>query len=985
MNRLKTLSAQLVRQGLLLWLMATAGAAVAQNVSVSGTVSDAGGMPLPGVAVMVQGTTMGTVTDYDGKYSISVDRNGRLVFSFIGFESDTVDVAGRTVIDVRLYEDMQNLSDVVVVGYGTQRKKDLTGSITSVSSDDFNGGLVSSPEQLISGKVAGVQIMQSNGSPTSGSTIRIRGGASLNASNDPLIVLDGVPLEIGGISGNSNNFMSLINPNDIESMTVLKDASSTAIYGSRASNGVIIITTKKGSQTGIKVQASTTHSIQHAHTFADMLSRDEFVRVVKAEATEARQALLGTADTDWNDEIYRLAYGTDNNVSISGSLFDVPVRLSVGYYNQDGVLDTDNAERFTGALTVTPSFFDDKLRLNINGKASLNNNRFAAAGAIWNAATWNPTLPVYSGEDKSVFGGFTETVSGGMPVNGATANPVGLLEMHGSQSTVKRLVGNFDIDYKMHFLPELRLHATLGGDYAEGEGEVYIPEVAFESYTTGGRDYKYGPQKNSNRLLTAYLNYYKYFDNINSTLDLTAGYDYQHWKSRTPQYDITNCAGEVQSTVAAADQRHVLLSYYARANFAFDERYMLTATVRRDGTSRFSDDNRWGTFPSVALAWRLSEESFLSGADFLSDFKVRLSYGVTGQQDGIGNYNYLPVYTIGQGNAQYQLGDEFVTTYRPEAYVADLKWETTESFNYGFDFGFLDNRIGGSFDFYTRKTKDLLATVPSAAGTNFDKTILTNVGNVESKGIEFSLNVTPVKTEKWNWDLSFNLTWQDTEITNLSLVSSSAVTNTLVGPSIDSYQFQVFTEGYAPYMFYLYHQLYDENGRPIEGAYADINNDGQVNTDDRYRCHSPAPDYIMGLSTSLQYGKWTLSTSLRANIGNYVYNGMQMNTGAFGTMSYNDFQLNNLSSSYLETGFQTRQHLSDYYLENASFLKMDNLTLGYNFGKVAGLFNLSATAMVQNVFTITDYSGVDPEVPEGMDNSFYPRPTIYSIGLGIEF
>ncbi|MDR2956507.1 MAG: SusC/RagA family TonB-linked outer membrane protein, partial [Prevotella sp.] len=474
---------------------------------------------------------------------------------------------------------------------------------------------------------------------------------------------------------------------------------------------------------------------------------------------------------------------------------------------------------------------------------------------------------------------------------------------------------------------------------------------------------------------------------IKSSIDATAGYDYQFWKTTTPLYSELNTLGEVQTTYAAKDQRHSLISYYARLNYTYDSRYMLTATVRSDGTSRFNEDNRWGTFPSVALAWRVSEESFLKEYnDVLSNLKLRASYGVTGQQDGIGNYNYLPVYTYSQEGAQAQFGNQFYYSYRPEAYVEDLKWETTTSWNFGFDFGFLKDRLNGSFDFYTRQTKDLLATVPSPAGVNFDKSILTNVGNVDSHGIEFSLNATPIDTKDFTWDISYNMTWQKMKVKNLSLVDGGAVTNTLVGPSIDSYQFQVLSEGYAPYMFYVYHQLYDEKtGKPVEGAYADLNNDGQINSADLYRYHSPAPDLIFGLSTSLRYKQWTLGMSFRANLGNYVYNGMSMNTGAWSTVSYNAYQLNNVNSSYLETGFQNRQYLSDYYVENASFLKMDNITLGYNFGKINRWVGLNVNAMVQNVFCLTKYSGVDPEVPNGMDVSFYPRPRIFSIGLGLDF
>lgn len=969
-------------------LLGTVSPAFAQEgKKITGHVVDDTNEPLIGASILVVGTSTGVITDLDGNFNIIVPSGATaLQISYVGYETVTVPVPSGNTVNVKMKSDAQMLSDVVVIGYGTQRKSDLTGSVSNVSSKDFNSGLISSPEQLINGKVSGVQIMSNSGSPTAGSTIRIRGGASLNASNDPLIVLDGVPLEAGGISGNTGNFLSLINPSDIESMTILKDASSTAIYGSRASNGVIIITTKKGSNDRMKVSLSTTNSIQTRTKLADMLSHDEFVDVINSRGTDAQRALLGTSNTDWNDQIYQNAFGTDNNVSIAGRLAkNFPIRVSIGYYNQRGLLKTDKAERLTGSVSLSPSFFDDHLKVNVNVKGSVNNNRFAETGAIWAAATYNPTLPVYSG--NHAFGGYLEALDNvGEPVNAAVLNPLGYIKQNKSTSKVTRFVGNADVDYRVHFLPDLKFHATLGYDYAEGKGKVYVPAEAMQYYTTGGRDYSYGPQKNTNRLLTTYLNYNKYLDSWKSNIDATVGYDYQFWKSTSPLYSELNTLGAVQSTSAATDQRHALISYYARLNYTFDSRYMLTATVRRDGTSRFNKDNRWDTFPSVALAWRVSEEAFLKDNTVLSNLKLRASYGVTGQQDGIGNYNYLPVYTYSQTGAEVQFGNQFINTYRPEAYVSDLKWETTTSWNAGFDFGFLKDRISGSFDFYTRKTEDLLATVAAPAGSTFDKTILTNVGNVDSKGIEVTLNATPIQTKDWNWDISFNMTWQKMKVKNLSLVESSAVTNTAVGPWIDGYQFQVLSEGYEPYMFYVYHQLYDEKtGKPIEGAYADLNDDGVIDSNDLYRYKSPAPDFIYGFSTSLRYKKWTLSTSLRANVGNYVYNGMAMNTGAWSTVSYNTYQLNNLNSSYLKTGFQNRQYLSDYYIENASFLKMDNLSLAYNFGRICKWFSMNASVMVQNVFCITKYTGVDPEVPNGMDVSFYPRPRTYSLSLGFEF
>ncbi len=963
---------------------------LAQTRTVKGEVTDAqNGEALIGATVTVEGEKGGTVTDFDGNFSLQVSSSAKKIkVSYIGYIDKILTISDN--MQVKLESDSKALADVVVIGYGTARKSDLTGSVATVKAKDFNKGLVSSPEQLINGKVSGVQIMSNSGSASAGSTIRVRGGASLNASNDPLIVLDGVPLEQGGISGNSSNFLSMINPSDIESMTVLKDASSTAIYGSRASNGVIIITTKKGQQGGLKVNFNTTNSMQTRAQMVDMLSHDDFVNVINQFGTDNQKSLLGNANTDWNDEVYRTAFGTDNNLSLSGSIGKyLPFRVSAGYYNQSGLVRKDNVERWTGNVVLTPSFFQDHLKLTINAKGTLNNNSFNNGGAVWAAATFNPTIPVYSGNNS--YGGYNEALDAdGYPVNAGVRNPRGLVDLYDSKSKVSRFIGSMDVDYKVHFLPDLKLHATIGADYAKGDGTIYVPGYAAQSFnkdeSLSGSDYKYGPQKNENRLLTLYANYAKYFENIKSNVDLTAGYDYQFWKSTTPLYYTKSAAGTTLSTVKASDYRHVMLSYYGRVNYSFDGKYLLTATVRRDASSRFSKDTRWGTFPSVALGWTLTEEPWLKDNKVVSNLKLRASYGVTGQQEGIGNYNYLPVYTSSVTGAEALINGQYITTYRPEAYVSDLKWETTTSWNFGLDFGFLNGRIGGAIDFYTRKTKDLLASVPTAAGTNFSKTILTNVGNVDSKGIEVSLNATPIQTKDWEWNLSYNFTWQNMKVKNLSLTQGGSQTNVKVGPSIDAYQFQVLSEGYEPYMFYVYHQLYDsETGKPIEGAYADLNGDGEINDADLYRYHSPAPKYIMGLSTSLRYKQLTLGMSFRANIDNYVYNGMGMSTGAWETVSYNNSQLNNLNASFLKTGFKTRQYLSDYYVENASFLKLDNLSLSYNVGKINKWASLTVSAMVQNVFTITGYSGTDPEVPNGMDNSFYPRPRTYSVSLGLQF
>ena len=952
--------------------------------SISGKVVDESNEPLIGVTVAIQGTTVGTITDIDGNYAITVpsgQENGTVMFSFIGYGTVTMPVPASGKLNIQMQPEDTQLGEVVAIGYGTKRKGDLTGSISSVSEKDFNGGVVSSPEQLINGKVAGVQIVNGGGSPSGGSTIRVRGGASLNASNDPLIVLDGVPLETGGISG-AGNFLALINPADIESMSILKDASSTAIYGSRASNGVIIITTKKGAKDKLKINFNSTNSVSFKTKTADMLSADQLKAVVADPATIAEKGdlskYIGNANTDWVDEIFRPAFGTDNNLSVSGNIAKVlPVRVSVGYMAQDGILLNDNTKRYSGNINLNPSFFNDALKVNFSMKASMNENKFAPQGTIYSAQSFNPTQPVYS--DNKNFLGYNEAYNVGddgslLPITSAATNPVGLLNYREDESTVKRLITNLDVDYTFPFLKDLRAHITGGLDFGNGEGTIYVPADAYDEYTSGGSDYKYGPQKSSNKLFTGYLNYTKRLDAVN--FDITAGYDYQYWNTNCDEYKTYNAKGVENGTSAAYDQTHVLLSYYGRANVTLLDKYMFTATIRRDGTSRFSKDERWGTFPSVAFAWRLSEESFMEGLqDVMNNLKLRISYGVTGQQDGIGNYGYLPIYSQSTSLYQYLWNGTPIYTYLPAAYVENLKWETTKSWNFGIDYGFLKDKVNGSLEFYTRKTEDLIASVPAAAGSNFDNQITTNVGNVESKGVEFSINYNVLNTADWGLDMSLNATWEKYEITNLSLNSSSdEVVNTPVRYA-EKDAIQYFTEGQTPYAFYLYHQLYDVNGRAIEGAYSD----------DKYFCHAPAPDWMFAYSLSLRYKKWTLSTALRANFGNYVYNATAAKLGALETIAWGDGQINAISTTYLDTKFKQRQYQSDYYLHNASFLKMDNISLGYNFGQLTKWMSLNATFMVQNVFTATKYEGVDPEIQTGIEDSFYPRPRTFSLALSFQF
>lgn len=958
--------------------------------TVTGTVYDETGEPLIGVSVKVTGETTGVSTDIDGHYSIKVPAAAKqLTFSYIGYENVTKDITS-DVIDVNMTPDNRALEEVVVIGYGVRKKEDLTGSISTISEKDFNKGMITSPEELINGKVAGVQITSAGGSPNGGSTIRVRGGASLNASNDPLVVLDGVPMEVGGSINGSGNFLSLINPNDIESMTILKDASSTAIYGSRASNGVIIITTKKGTGDRVKVSFSTTNSVSHKTRVSQNLGYEQFIDAVKTFGTEAQNTLLSDglstygARTDWNDEIFHSAFGTDNNLSVGGRVGRLPFRVSLGAMDQDGILRTDNARRYTGNVNLTPSFFEDHLRVNLSGKGTYSYSRFAETGAVWNAMAYDPTRPVY--DPNSKFGGFYEVIdNAGQPAQGAIANPVAMLMQSSYKSKVYRFIGNVDVDYRLHFLPELRLHVTGAYDYSKGHTDNYVPAENFSQYRNGGQDYRVGPQKNYNRLFTAYANYNKDFDAIKSNVEVTLGYDYQHWKYTIPSYDVTNVEGTVTSTVPAVDERHNLQSFYGRLNYTLLNRYLLTATFRRDGSSRFAEDNRWGTFPSVALAWRVSQEDFWQNiASVMNDFKLRASYGVTGQQDGIGNYLIMPSYTISLPGAYYPVGT-IVPTYRPEAYNDKLKWETTKSWNFGIDYAFLSNRIHGTADFYIRRTEDLLATVPVPAGTNFTREMLMNVGNMSSKGVEFAINANLINTKDLNWTATFNATWQRVRITNLTLNPNSPSPDTPVG-WMESTPIQVFSTDYAPYSYYLYKQIYDEEtGLPVEGLYADLNGDGEITDADRYHSHSPLPDWILGFSTSLNYKKWTLSTSLRANLGQYLYNGSAANMGAWECTTWSAGQINNLNADFLNTQFRHRQYMSDHYLQNASFLRMDNLQLTYDFGQVYRSLNLHVSAMVQNVFTVTKYDGVDPEVANGIDNSVYPRPRTYSLTVGLNF
>lgn len=972
-------------------LLFSIACAQAQSIEIKGTVFDSQKEVVTGASVLIKGTSVGTITDADGKYSIKVpDKSSILVFSFVGYTPQEIVVGNRKVLDVVFKDDAVLLNDVVVIGYGSVRKKDLTGSVTSVGEKDLQKGEIS-PDRMIMGKVAGVQVTPNGGAPGSGSRIRIRGGASLTASNDPLIIIDGIPVDNAGVAG-SPSVLSTINPSDIESMSILKDASATAIYGSRASNGVIIITTKKASYgQKLKVDFSTQFSIASMAEKLDLLSGENIRDIVNnhSKSTDEFKGLVGKHNTDWQKQIYQNAFGTDNNLSLTGAVKAIPYRISLGYLNENGILKTGNIERLSGALNLNPRFFNNHLKIDASVKGSRINNRFANTDAIQTAVSFDPTQPVRAeGFDK--YGGyFTWLMPDGNLKSQALTNPMLLLDTYDNSSNVSRLIATAQIDYKMHFLPELRANLNVGYDYSKGKGKVYVPEWAPQMASRNGQNQKYGSNK-TNKLFEFYLNYAKKFTGIKSFVDITVGYSYQDWLTHTDNYtDYTATGEEFKKPDFPYDEpRNTLVSLFGRLNYTLMNKYLLTATVRRDGSSRFHPDNRWGIFPSFALAWKIKEESFLKNVGAVSELKLRLGYGQTGQQDIYLYYPYLARYEQSSNVAQYQFGDQFYYMYRPAAYDKDIKWESTETYNAGLDFGFLDNRITGSVDIYLKKTKDLLATVSVPAGSNFSNQLITNIGSLHNKGFEFTLNAEIIKSKDWNWNASFNMAFNKNKIMKLTLVDNDEYEGIPQGWIFGSTggTVQVHSVGYNAFSFYLYKQAYGEDGKPLEGVYADINNDGKINSKDLVRAKSSEPKMTCGFSTSVSFRNWELSTSLRGSFGNYMYNNMNSALATYSNILSPSKSILNAPASVLESGFYLNQPLSDYYLENASFVKMDNLSLSYNFGKVFHTnVNIRSTLSVQNVFTLTNYSGLDPEIAGGVDRSFYPRPRTFTLGFNINY
>ncbi|MFI5162251.1 MAG: SusC/RagA family TonB-linked outer membrane protein [Sphingobacteriales bacterium] len=987
--------------------------AFAQKGSIKGKVIDETNQSMPGVSVIIDGTTLGATTDANGVYTITGVNPGNytLTAKFIGYVStkQTITVGTSVLtVDFSLKPDSKNLNEVVVIGYGTVKSKDVTGSVAVVSAKDFNQGAVTTPEQLIQGKVAGVSIISNSGAPGAGSTIRIRGGASVNGSNDPLIVIDGVPLSNGGIAGAANP-LNMINPNDIESFTILKDASAAAIYGNRASNGVILITTKKG-QTGKPIiNFSFQTSVSKLPKEAPVLTPAQFRAYVIANDTTASgkyRDSLGNANTDWQKQIYQTAISEDGNLSLSGSTLKnkLPYRVSFGYTNQNGILKTTSLNRYTAAVNLSPSLFTDHLKINFNFKGSQVKQRFAnEGGVISDAVDFNPTEPVYSG-NNSAFGGYWEWLDA-KSVSGLKAlaplNPVGMLNENNNTSTVQRAITSLALDYKLHFFPDLHANINLSYDGSTGKGNDFIPGYAasnFDSYkdpNTGtyysGNKSQY-KQTNGNALFEGFFSYSKEIKSIKSHVDAIAGYSFQDLKSTNYNF-LSYFADGTENPQSISNypydiQESQLTSLYGRVNYSYDNKYFLTGTIRSDVSTRFAPGIRTGTFPSVAFGWKINNEDFLKSSTTISTLKLRLEYGVTGNQDGIGNYDYLSPYNLSNSTAQYQFGNSFYQLYRPSAYFPGRTWEQTATTNAGFDYGFFNDRIYGSIEYYYRKTKNLLAPENQPAGTNFGNIITANIGDMQDQGLEFSINGRIIDTKDIAWTAGLNFTLNRNKITNLTSIPNPNFPGLLTGgiSGGTGNTIQINQVGYSKYTFYVYQQVYGNDGKPLDGVFVDRNGDGIINNKDLYEDHAPDAQEYLGLSSDFKYKKWTLGFVARASLGNYVYNNVASSTGIQRNFLNPLGIINNGSSDVLVSGLTgngSNDLLSDYYIQNASFFRMDNIHLDYSLGEIFKGGNLKISANVQNAFIITDYKGVDPEISSGLDNNFYPRPRTYVLGLNL--
>ena len=980
------------------------------QITVKGHVKDAHGEAIIGATIRVSGTQTATVSDFDGNFQIQAKQGAQLNVSYVGYQPATVAAAANVV--VTLEEDQTVLNDVVVIGYGVARKNDLTGSVTAVKPDEKNHGLITNAQDMIQGKIAGVNVTSGSGMPGGGATIRIRGGSSLNASNDPLIVIDGLAMDNQGIKGLANP-LSMVNPADIESFTVLKDASATAIYGSRGSNGVIIITTKKGrknQKTQVSYNGNVSYSVKkNTLDLLDGPAYRQFITSYYGEGSKGAD-LMGNANTDWQDEIYEPGIGVDHNVTVSGGVKNMPYRVSAGYTYQDGILKTSNFQRTTVSTTLNPSFLEDHLKFNINGKFMYARNRYANGDAMGDAVQYDPTQPVYGGADYQQFAGYHTWTGDGSTLNDplypltkvkeTPYNPVARLYEKNDRANSFDYMGNVEVDYQIHGFEDLRLHMNFSGDWSNGKQKTYYSPGGPTNYYYGNNGYS--KENKYNLIYSAYAQYYKDFLKTQH-FDIMGGYEWSHNKYWGDSYyagiypltslDVdedtgASLAGTVyKPTVSEWEQESYLVSFYGRANYIAFDRYMLTATVRRDGSSRFKE--HWATFPSIAFGWKINEEPFLKSANWLSELKLRLGWGKTGQQDGIGNYTYFASYNVNRNNVDNRypikgVNDEGLL-YRPDAYNTSLKWETTTTSNIGLDFGLWNNRITGSVDYYYRKTTDLINYATTSAGTNFRNQVLKNIGSLENKGIEAAVTVRPIMTNDWQWEVSANFTYNKNEITEL--LGESTVVRTGGISSGTGNQVQAHAVGHPANSFYVYQQVYGQDGKPLEGVFVDRNGDGKISEDDLYFYKSPAAPYTAGLSSRLQYKNWDFGFGLRASFDNYVYWDKQAGYANVSKRYDNSFNiLRAVTPTAVANNWSTYDYVvSDYFIHNASFLKLDNVTLGYAFKTFDDYLNGRVYLSATNVLTVTKYDGLDPEVSGGIDNGIYPRPLTIQLGVNLNF
>jgi len=982
--------------------------AFAQTSTITGKVVDDTNQPLPGAVISVKGAQKSASADVAGNFKLTGVNNGTVTLqvNFIGYApmEKTVTVNGNTVVNFNLASNTKDLNEVVVIGYGSVQKKDLTGAVTNVTAKDFNPGVVTTPEELIQGKVAGVSIITNGGAPGAGSTIRIRGGASISGGNDPLIVIDGVPLGTDGIAGAANP-LDMINPNDIESFSILKDASAAAIYGNRGSNGVIIITTKKGQSGKPRINFNAQVSSAMLPKEAPVLSAAQFRAYITANDTTAAKQyvkLLGNATTDWQKQIYQTAISSDDNLSVSGTAGKLPYRVSIGYNNTDGIVKTSSLQRYSTNINLSPSLFTDHLKINFNFIGSQVRQRFADGGAIGGAYSFDPTQPVYSGNSK--FGGFYEvldpTAADGLKAL-APINPLGRLMENTNVSTAYRAITSLALDYRMHFLPELHAIVNLSYDGSNGQGYDAIPSYAASQFPgsndvngvaqTGNNSRYKSVQGNST--LEGDLSYSHEFKAIKSKITALAGYSEQDFSTTGTNYRSYFGNGEVVPASAFNYPTHVtqydLSSTYARVSFSYDDRFLVSGSMREDISTKFAPGIRTGYFPAVSAAWVISKEDFLKNNPTISNLKFRLGYGVTGNQAGIADYDYLSDYSLSNTGAQYQFGNTFYQAYRPGAFYYGRTWEQSATTNAAIDFGFLNERITGSLDFYSQKTSKLLASIPQSAGSNFGNTIVGNVGNMTEKGIELNINVKVIDRKDLTWNVGLNATLNRNNITNLSLIPNPNYPGLATGGISGGIgqTIQIDQIGYPRNSFYTQTAVYGPNGKPLDGVFVDKNKDGIINNADLSIGQQPAPQEYFGLNSDISVKKWNFGFVARASLGNYMYNNLASSTGIQRNFINPIGILYNGSSAVLTSGLTGNggnDVLSDYYIENASFFRMDNMHIGYNIGQVLkNKATLRVSFNVQNVFIVTKYTGVDPEQSGGIDNNAYPRPRTYALGLNL--